>query len=182
VLRVVRRDAAAAGGVGASTLVEVQIESGRPHQIRIHTAFIGHPLVGDPLYVCGGVPRDGGGGGGGGGGEGGEGGEGGGGGGEVGGEDGSEGGSEGGGGARGGSGSGAATRPPLPRDTGYLLHAWRLAFPHPLSGALVTVHAPPPAALCAAGEEPREEAAASALLADPASIYLADAVLFNTDV
>ena len=60
--------------------------------------------------------------------------------------------------------------------TRYLLHAWRLSYPHPVSGAQVTVHAPPPAALCAAGEEPLEEAAASALLADPASVYLADAV------
>lgn len=38
------------------SLVEVQIVTGRPHQIRIHMAAIGHPLVGDPLYVAGGVP------------------------------------------------------------------------------------------------------------------------------
>jgi 23S rRNA pseudouridine1911/1915/1917 synthase len=38
------------------TLFEVDIESGRPHQIRIHLAFIGHPLVGDPLYGPGGLP------------------------------------------------------------------------------------------------------------------------------
>uniref|UniRef100_A0A7N0T289 Pseudouridine synthase RsuA/RluA-like domain-containing protein n=1 Tax=Kalanchoe fedtschenkoi TaxID=63787 RepID=A0A7N0T289_KALFE len=36
------------------TLIEVEIQSGRPHQIRIHLAFIGHPLLGDPLYdSCG---------------------------------------------------------------------------------------------------------------------------------
>lgn len=35
-------------------LVEVRIESGRPHQIRIHLAHAGHPLVGDPLYAAGG--------------------------------------------------------------------------------------------------------------------------------
>ncbi|KAK6144784.1 hypothetical protein DH2020_021604 [Rehmannia glutinosa] len=29
-----------------STLVQVEIQSGRPHQIRIHLSFIGHPLVG----------------------------------------------------------------------------------------------------------------------------------------
>lgn len=40
----------------ASSLVEVRIETGRPHQIRIHLAFAGHPLVGDPLYETGGVP------------------------------------------------------------------------------------------------------------------------------
>ena len=40
-----------------NTLVEVLIETGRPHQIRIHLAFAGHPLVGDPLYGPGGLPR-----------------------------------------------------------------------------------------------------------------------------
>lgn len=40
---------------GAS-LVEVTIPTGRPHQIRIHMAVAGHPLVGDPLYGAGGVP------------------------------------------------------------------------------------------------------------------------------
>jgi 23S rRNA pseudouridine1911/1915/1917 synthase len=36
------------------SLVEVQIETGRPHQIRIHLAAAGHPLIGDPLYAAGG--------------------------------------------------------------------------------------------------------------------------------
>ncbi|XP_057979546.1 RNA pseudouridine synthase 5 isoform X2 [Malania oleifera] len=40
-----------------STLVQVEIQSGRPHQIRIHLSFIGHPLLGDPLYVTGGQPK-----------------------------------------------------------------------------------------------------------------------------
>lgn len=39
------------------TLVDVLIETGRPHQIRIHAAAAGHPLVGDPLYGPGGWPR-----------------------------------------------------------------------------------------------------------------------------
>jgi len=39
-----------------SSLVEVDIRTGRPHQIRIHLAVIGHPLVGDPLYAPGGLP------------------------------------------------------------------------------------------------------------------------------
>jgi 23S rRNA pseudouridine1911/1915/1917 synthase len=37
-------------------LCDVEIFTGRPHQIRIHLAVAGHPLVGDPLYVEGGVP------------------------------------------------------------------------------------------------------------------------------
>lgn len=44
------------GGAEASAVVEVRIETGRPHQIRIHLAFAGHPLVGDPLYGPGGLP------------------------------------------------------------------------------------------------------------------------------
>ena len=40
-----------------STVFEVDLHTGRPHQIRIHLAFIGHPLLGDPLYAAGGQPR-----------------------------------------------------------------------------------------------------------------------------
>jgi 23S rRNA pseudouridine1911/1915/1917 synthase len=39
------------------TLVQVRIRTGRPHQIRIHMAAAGFPLVGDPLYASGGVPE-----------------------------------------------------------------------------------------------------------------------------
>ncbi|KAL6980386.1 hypothetical protein U1Q18_022028 [Sarracenia purpurea var. burkii] len=42
---------------GNCMLVEVEIQSGRPHQIRIHLSFIGHPLIGDPLYVSGGKSK-----------------------------------------------------------------------------------------------------------------------------
>jgi 23S rRNA pseudouridine1911/1915/1917 synthase len=41
-----------------ASLVLVTIATGRPHQIRIHMAAAGHPLVGDPLYVAGGVPGE----------------------------------------------------------------------------------------------------------------------------
>jgi 23S rRNA pseudouridine1911/1915/1917 synthase len=39
-----------------TTTFEVTLHSGRPHQIRIHLASIGHPLVGDPLYGVNGLP------------------------------------------------------------------------------------------------------------------------------
>ncbi len=38
-------------------LADVDIDSGRPHQIRIHLAAAGHPLEGDPLYPVGGRPE-----------------------------------------------------------------------------------------------------------------------------
>jgi len=42
---------------GGNTLLEVLLLTGRPHQIRIHLAAAGHPLVGEPLYGPGGTPR-----------------------------------------------------------------------------------------------------------------------------
>lgn len=35
---------------GDYTLLELKLETGRTHQIRVHMKFIEHPLVGDPLY------------------------------------------------------------------------------------------------------------------------------------
>ncbi|HGS8281670.1 TPA: RluA family pseudouridine synthase [Streptococcus pyogenes] len=35
---------------GDYSLVELQLETGRTHQIRVHMAYVGHPVAGDPLY------------------------------------------------------------------------------------------------------------------------------------
>lgn len=83
-----------------NTLVEARIPTGRPHQIRIHLAAVGHPLVGDPLYVVGGLPGN---------------------------------------------------EPGLPGDPGYWLHAHRLNFAHPISGARLELQCLPPAPLREAG-------------------------------
>ena len=73
-------------------LVKCKLHTGRTHQIRVHMAFLGHPLVGDDLY--GGAPAGG-----------------------------------------------------LNRQA---LHAWRLAFEHPVTGARMEFKSSPPADLQAA--------------------------------
>jgi 23S rRNA pseudouridine1911/1915/1917 synthase len=35
---------------GNATLVTVEIKTGRTHQIRVHMAHIGHPVLGDRVY------------------------------------------------------------------------------------------------------------------------------------
>jgi 23S rRNA pseudouridine1911/1915/1917 synthase len=39
--------------LGNYTLIHFQLETGRTHQIRVHSAHIGHPIVGDPVYGSG---------------------------------------------------------------------------------------------------------------------------------
>jgi 23S rRNA pseudouridine1911/1915/1917 synthase len=87
-----------------TTLFGVEITTGRPHQIRIHLAYAGHPLVGDPMYDTGGVIKH---------------------------------------------------QPGLPGDGGYLLHAERLAFTHPVTGASMVLHAAPPLELATANDPAR---------------------------
>ena len=41
--------------LGAASLIECRLETGRTHQVRVHCASIGHPLLGDPVY--GRIPR-----------------------------------------------------------------------------------------------------------------------------
>lgn len=35
---------------GACTWIECRLETGRTHQIRVHMAYINHPVINDPLY------------------------------------------------------------------------------------------------------------------------------------
>jgi 23S rRNA pseudouridine1911/1915/1917 synthase len=77
-----------------ASVVEIDIETGRPDQIRIHLAAAGHPLVGDPFFAAGGVPFP----------------------------------------------DGDA----VPGDGGYRLHATRVEFPHPATGARTVIESPPP--------------------------------------
>jgi 23S rRNA pseudouridine1911/1915/1917 synthase len=83
----------------AHTLLEVSLETGRTHQIRVHMAHIQHPLVGDPQY---------------------------------------------GGGLRLPRGASPALTETLRAFRRQALHAWRLRFAHPASGAPVAVEAAPP--------------------------------------
>lgn len=39
--------------LGNFTLMRFQLETGRTHQIRVHSASVGHPVVGDPVYGSG---------------------------------------------------------------------------------------------------------------------------------
>ena len=38
---------------GDYSLLQVKLETGRTHQIRVHMAYIGHPIAGDPVYGAG---------------------------------------------------------------------------------------------------------------------------------
>ncbi len=40
--------------LGNYTFMEFHLETGRTHQIRVHSAFMGHPIVGDAVYSSGG--------------------------------------------------------------------------------------------------------------------------------
>src|SRR5690606_17839937 len=36
--------------LGPASLLRLELETGRTHQIRVHMRFIGHPILGDPVY------------------------------------------------------------------------------------------------------------------------------------
>src|SRR5262249_1361749 len=48
--RAARTDWSVLQEFGATTLVEVQLHTGRTHQIRVHFSALRHPVVGDTLY------------------------------------------------------------------------------------------------------------------------------------
>jgi 23S rRNA-/tRNA-specific pseudouridylate synthase len=85
--------------IGPFTLVEAMPQTGRTHQIRVHLASLGHPVVGDNTYGAPAKLRFGG-----------------------------------------------NDEPTLPRT---FLHAAKLAFAHPISGAPLQLEAPLPAELAA---------------------------------
>jgi tRNA pseudouridine32 synthase/23S rRNA pseudouridine746 synthase len=41
------------GAAGEATLLELRPRTGRTHQIRVHCALAGHPILGDPIYGAG---------------------------------------------------------------------------------------------------------------------------------
>jgi 23S rRNA pseudouridine1911/1915/1917 synthase len=41
------------GGKPVASLVRIRLETGRTHQIRVHFAYLGHPLLGDRTYGAG---------------------------------------------------------------------------------------------------------------------------------
>lgn len=55
--RPARTDAWVVARFPACELLRLELHSGRTHQIRVHLAHIGHPVVGDPVYGAGGSRR-----------------------------------------------------------------------------------------------------------------------------
>jgi 23S rRNA pseudouridine1911/1915/1917 synthase len=55
--RTARTDAYVVARFAACDLLKLELHTGRTHQIRVHLAHIGHPVVGDPVYGGGGSKR-----------------------------------------------------------------------------------------------------------------------------
>ncbi len=55
--RVARTDAWVVARLALVDLLRLELHTGRTHQIRVHLAHVGHPVVGDPVYAAGGSRR-----------------------------------------------------------------------------------------------------------------------------
>jgi 23S rRNA pseudouridine1911/1915/1917 synthase len=55
--RPARTDAFVVARLGQCDLLRLELHTGRTHQIRVHLAHIGHPVIGDPVYGAGGSRR-----------------------------------------------------------------------------------------------------------------------------
>jgi 23S rRNA pseudouridine1911/1915/1917 synthase len=55
--RTARTDAYLVARFEVCDLLRLELHTGRTHQIRVHAAHIGHPVVGDPVYGHGGARR-----------------------------------------------------------------------------------------------------------------------------
>jgi 23S rRNA pseudouridine1911/1915/1917 synthase len=55
--RPARTDAYLVARFSVCDLLRLELHTGRTHQIRVHAAHIGHPVVGDPVYGSGGAKR-----------------------------------------------------------------------------------------------------------------------------
>jgi 23S rRNA pseudouridine1911/1915/1917 synthase len=47
-----------AGATGEQTILELELATGRTHQIRVHLASLGHPIIGDSIYATANATRD----------------------------------------------------------------------------------------------------------------------------